>query len=113
MTMTETCAHPDCSEKALTMLEVDGEETPSCEQHLQHFAEQTGEENEQPGRYPVLSNGEEDQAAWINTDKNGEAYLSVKTGDGEYINLFPRSDHLQICLNQIHEQQKKDRGGEE
>jgi len=64
------------------------------------------EEAQSPGRYPVLTNSD-DQAAWINTDKNGEAYLSVKVSEGQYVNLFPDSDALQITLNQIHEVQKQ------
>jgi len=62
------------------------------------------EEAQSPGRYPVMTNSD-DQAAWINTDRNGEAYLSVKVSEGQYVNLFSDSDALQITLNQIQEVQ--------
>jgi len=54
---------------------------------------------------PVASNGD-DEAAWINTTENGQAYLSIKLENGEYTALFPQSDALQITLNRIHEVQK-------
>ena len=55
---------------------------------------------------PVATNSD-DQAAWINTTENGQAYLSIKLEDGEYTALFPQSDALQITLNRIHEVQKQ------
>lgn len=72
----------------------------------QEDTETEDEDSDGPGRYPVMTNSD-DQAAWINTDKNGNTYLSVKISDGDYVNLFPQSDHLQIALNQIHEVQKQ------
>lgn len=59
---------------------------------------------------PVFSNND-DQAAWINTDKNGNEYLSVKAGkdeDGEpvYANLFPQTDLMRLALKQQHEVNK-------
>jgi len=55
---------------------------------------------------PVASNGD-DEAAWINSTENGQAYLSIKLENGEYTALFPQSDALQITLNRIHEVQKQ------
>jgi len=55
---------------------------------------------------PVASNGD-DEAAWINSTEDGQAYLSIKLETGEYTALFPQSDALQITLNRIHEVQKQ------
>jgi len=72
----------------------------------QEDTETQSTESDGAGRYPVMVNSD-DQAAWINTDKNNQAYLSVKVSDGDYVNLFSDSDALQIALNQIHEVQKQ------
>lgn len=106
--MTEQCSYEDCSKDSVTELEINEESRPVCHGHITDLVEkhQESEEGDGPGRYPVMTNSD-DQAAWINTDKNGEAYLSVKISDGEYLNLFPQSDALQITLNQIHEVQKQ------
>jgi len=72
----------------------------------QENTETQSTESNGPGRYPVMTNSD-DQAAWINTDKNSQTYLSIKIDDGDYVNLFPQSDALQIALKQIHEVQKQ------
>jgi uncharacterized protein (DUF736 family) len=104
------CSYEGCSNNPVTTLQVDGEEKPACKGHLQTMvdqAKQQEDEEETDGtNYPVASNNE-DQAAWINTTEDGKAYLSIKVQDGDYINLFPQSDALQITLNQIHEAQKQ------
>jgi len=106
--MTEQCSYEDCSKESVTELEINDESRPVCHGHItdmvqEHTEDQEDEEEgDGPGRYPVMTNSD-DQAAWINTDKNNEAYLSVKISDGEYVNLFSDSDALQIVLNQIHE----------
>ena len=99
------CSYEECSLDPLTTLEVDGEEKPVCANHIDAVVDQMKDDNEEPGRYPVLSNSD-DQAAWINTDKNGQPYLSVKVGDGDYVNLFAQTDLMQDCLNRQHEVQK-------
>jgi len=55
---------------------------------------------------PVARNGD-DEAAWINSTEDGQAYLSIKLETGEYTALFPQSDALEITLNRIHEVQKQ------
>lgn len=105
--MTEQCSYEDCSKESVTELEINDNSRPVCHGHITDMVqEHTEEEDDKPGRYPVMTNSE-DQAAWINTDKNSQAYLSIKTGEGEYVNLFPESDALQIALKQIHEVQKQ------
>jgi len=64
------------------------------------------------GDYPVFreygDQDEETAAAWINTDKNGDVYLSVKKKDGDYLNLYPdNSDAIEIVMHQVHEVQKQ------
>jgi hypothetical protein len=105
MTDEEECSYNGCTNDAITTLEIEGDKVPGCSEHLDQLAK--GQNGQTQGRYPVLTNNE-DQAAWINTDKNGNTYLSIKIEDGEYLNLFPQSDALQITLNQLHEAQKKD-----
>ena len=101
--MTEQCSYEDCSKESVTELEINDESRPVCHGHITDMVqEHTEDQEEDSGRYPVMTNSD-DQAAWINTDKNNEAYLSVKISDGEYVNLFSDSDALQIVLNQIHE----------
>ena len=102
--MTEQCSYEDCEKDSVTELEINDETRPVCHGHITDMVQehQEDEENDGPGRYPVMTNSD-DQAAWINTDKNNQAYLSVKVSDGEYVNLFSDSDALQIALNQIHE----------
>ena len=89
------------------MTEEDQETIFDGEKEQEEQQEDSGKERPSSGtNYPVLTNSD-DQAAWINTDKNNEAYLSVKISDGEYVNLFPESDALQIVLKQIHEVQSQ------
>jgi len=106
------CGYGECSQDPVTTLEVDGEEKPVCANHIDAVVDQMKDETDDPGRYPVLSNSD-DQAAWINTDKNGQPYLSVKVGDGEYVNLFAQTDLMQDMLNRQHEIQKQSNGGGE
>jgi len=103
------CSYQECTEDPVTTLQINGEEKPSCQNHLETLAEkhQDQEKKETDGtKIPVATNGE-DQAAWINTTEKGNTYLSVKIEDGKYINLFPDNMHLQISLNEIHEAQKQ------
>lgn len=56
------------------------------------------------GRRPVLTNDNEGSAAWMNTDKNGNAYVSVRLPLGlGSLNLFPASDEVENALNQLHD----------
>ena len=98
------CSYDECSQDPVTSLEIDGESFPVCSNHIQAVMEKH-QEDEKPGQYPVLSNGDE-EAAWVNTDKNGKPYLSVKTEDGDYINLFAQTDLIQDMLNRQHKVQK-------
>jgi len=62
------CCYDECSLDPVTTLEVDGEEKPVCGNHIEAVVEEM-QEDEGPGMPPVLSNSD-DEAAWINTDKN-------------------------------------------
>jgi len=99
------CCYEECSQDPITNLEIDGEEIPVCNNHIQALMEKH-QEDDSPGMPPVLSNSD-DEAAWINTDKNGKPYLAVKTEDGEYINLFAQTALMQDALNRQHEVQKQ------
>jgi len=109
MTDAVMCSYGECSQDPVTTLQVDGEKVPACKNHLETLTEKHSdqEQGEVDGTsIPVASNGD-DEAAWINTTEDGQAYLSVKLEDGEYTALFPQSDALQITLNRIHEVQKQ------
>ena len=99
------CCYDECSLDPVTTLEVDGEEKPVCGNHIQAVMDKHLEDDS-PGMPPVLSNSD-DEAAWINTDKNGKPYLSIKTEDGDYINLFAQTALMQDMLNRQHEVQKQ------
>jgi len=99
------CCYEECSLDPVTVLEVDGEEKPVCGNHIEAVVEEM-QEDDSPGMPPVLSNSD-DEAAWINTDKNGKPYLAVRTEDGEYINLFAQTALMQDALNRQHEVQKQ------
>jgi len=102
------CSYEECPQDPVTTLMIDGEETPVCSEHIETVAEQATDTDQDQTKYPVAAApGEEEAAAWINTTDTGQAYLSVKTEEGDYINLFARSDALQITLKQIHEAQKQ------
>lgn len=54
-------------------------------------------------RMPLLTNDSEGAAAWLNTDKNGDAYLSISLPLGlGNLQLFPRDDEIKEVLNQMH-----------
>jgi len=61
---------------------------------------------EKQGNLPVLKGFNNNQAAWINKDKNDNKYLSVKTGneteDGEpeYVNLYIPDEDGEIPYSQ-------------
>jgi len=99
------CCYEECSLDPVTTLEIDDDEKAVCGNHIQAVMDKHLEDDS-PGMPPVLSNSD-DQAAWINTDKNGQPYLSVKVGDGEYVNLFAQTDLMQDMLNRQHEVQKQ------
>jgi len=49
--------------------------------------------NESKNKPPVLVNRDDGAAAWLNTDKNDNVYVSVKLPLGlGTLNLFPRTD---------------------
>lgn len=54
---------------------------------------------------PAYSNND-GNAAWINTDKNGNEYLAVKVDEGEYVNIFPQTDIQRLALKNQHEVNK-------
>jgi len=60
------------------------------------------------GGTPVLTNNQVGVAAWINEDKNGNAYLSVKLGVLETsVNLFVNNDNrFQDYLNSYLKEKK-------
>lgn len=60
-------------------------------------------------RLPLFTNDSEGAAAWLNTDKNGDAYLSISLPLGlGNLQLFPRDDEIKDVLNQMHEYLKED-----
>jgi len=114
MNDTLMCSYNDCTDDPVTTLEINGEEKPVCSDHIQDMVDQhqSSEPDKQPGDYPVFTeygdHDEETAAAWINTDKNGDVYLSVKKKDGDYLNLYPdNSDAIEIVMHQVHEVQKQ------
>lgn len=51
---------------------------------------------------PILENNNDGAAAWLHTDKNGNAYFSVKLPLGlGSLNLFPTNDTMEDALNQL------------
>lgn len=50
---------------------------------------------------PVLTNGEEGAAAWLETDKNGNTYLSISLPFGLSLRLFPRDDVERDGMNAL------------
>ncbi len=61
-------------------------------------------EEEREHKRPVLENNSEGAAAWLHTDKNGNAYLSIRLPLGlGSLNLFPASDTMEDALNQLSE----------
>ena len=98
--MTQECSYNGCQEDAVTTLDINGEEVPTCAEHASNLAD--GDNGQKKGDYPVMTQpGEDEGAAWLNTDKNGKTYLSVKIGD-EYHNFYPNTDLLQDALNRQH-----------
>jgi len=98
--MTETCSYNGCTTEAVTTLQIGDAETPTCAEHASNLAEG---DNGEKGDYPVMTQpGEDEGAAWLNTDKNGKTYLSVKIGE-EYHNFYPNTDLLQDALNRQHQ----------
>jgi hypothetical protein len=54
------------------------------------------------GRQPILDNSSEGVAAWLNRDKNGNAYLSIDLPIGlGSVALFPSNDKVRDALNQL------------
>jgi len=101
---TQTCSYQGCDAKGETRIDGD---TPVCYDHAGEMAEQLADAS--GGSQPVFNSGSDDEeAAWLadDLDQNGNAYLSLKLGDGEYVNLFPNSDLLQRTLNEAHELRK-------
>ncbi|MFB6077267.1 MAG: hypothetical protein ABEK12_04010 [Candidatus Nanohaloarchaea archaeon] len=62
------------------------------------------EDDEEPDRskMPVLENDSEGAAAWLNTDRNGNAYFRVRLPLGlGSLSLFPANDRIEDALNQL------------
>ncbi|MDY6777796.1 MAG: hypothetical protein SVU32_03960 [Candidatus Nanohaloarchaea archaeon] len=63
-------------------------------------AEEAEEESEH--EKPFLENGREGAAAWLNKDKNGNAYISVRLPlNLGSLNLFPTNEKVEDALNQL------------
>jgi len=95
-----------CQQPADTELDLNGEKTPSCYNHQKQILEQPekykNQETETSGDRPVLTQpGDDEGAAWLNTDKNGKVYLSVKIED-DYHNFYPQYPLLQWAFNALH-----------
>lgn len=48
---------------------------------------------------PVFENSNLGVAAWVEEDKNGNAYLSVKLPLVDNVNIFPRDDQVADAMN--------------
>lgn len=96
----QVCSYNGCTADAVTTLDIENEEVATCAEHASDLAEG---DNGDTGDYPVMTQpGEDEGAAWLNTDKHSKVYLSVKI-DGEYHNFYPNTDLLQDALNRQHQ----------
>lgn len=104
MTDTVMCSYGECSQDPITTLQINDEEKPVCNNHIQALMEKhTDQEQSKPGDPPVMTQpGEDEGAAWINTDKNGNTYLSIKTNEGNYLNFYPQTSLLTDALQRQH-----------
>ena len=59
-------------------------------------------EEDDRSKRPVLSNNKQGVAAWLETDKNGNAYISLKLPLGlEYVNVFPSDEDTREAFNKL------------
>ncbi len=65
----------------------------------QNGSDDSGGEEESGGNRPVLTNNDEGAAAWLEKDKNENAYISVSLPLGLSVNLFPNSDADREAFN--------------
>jgi len=60
------------------------------------------------GDAPILTNRDEGVAAWINQDKNDNAYIAVNLPLGlGTVNLFPSNDGVREALNLFYGELRK------
>lgn len=60
------------------------------------------EDEDREHKRPFLENRSEGSAAWLNKDKNGNAYISIRLPLGlGSLNLFPVNDGVEDALNQL------------
>lgn len=60
------------------------------------------------GDAPVLTNRDSGVAAWINQDKNDNAYIAVNLPLGlGTVNLFPSNDNVREALNMLYGELRK------
>lgn len=61
-------------------------------------------DDEEPDRskMPILENSSEGVAAWLNRDRNDNAYIRVRLPLGlGSLSLFPANDRIEDALNQL------------
>lgn len=51
---------------------------------------------------PVLTNDDEGSAAWVELDKNDNAYISISLPLGLNVNLFPSGDVERDAMNALY-----------
>lgn len=60
------------------------------------------EDENNRSKKPVLSNNQEGVAAWLDTDKNGNTYLSLKLPLGlGHVNIFPQGEESREGFNKL------------
>lgn len=65
-------------------------------------SETDNDKNDNGNNKPVLENPGQGAVAFLNRDKNGDAYISVKLPLGlGGVNLFPASGEMEHALNQL------------
>jgi len=63
------------------------------------------DDDQETGDRPVFQNRDEGVAVWLNTDKNGDGYLSIRLPLGlGYVNVFAVDDDLGTVLKQYKDQ---------
>jgi len=66
------------------------------------FESETNNDKNDNGNKPILENAGQGAVAFLNRDKNGDAYISVKLPLGlGGVNLFPANGKMEHALNQL------------
>lgn len=103
--MTE-CSYNGCTEEAVTNLEIDGEEVPTCAEHASNLAEGDNGENQGPDQ--KLKSGSVHLDIWKNQDRpdNYSFKRFYTEDDGENFketrNMRPRDlPHINTLIRRV------------